>query len=256
MAFALCFGQLTRAWNHIRQRPPRCDRTGVGCHCSLRPPPPSVGASSAIVEAASSSEISGEELSAGLKAMKCGKAAGPGLPPELIKFCGCPGHSFLCGLFSKCAQFGVSPSQFKIGIIIPLHKADDRMNLGNYLNVIRKLYTWILNKRMMSILKCSLPDSQAGFRPFRGFDDQLFALMAQVDDSVEAKKKCLVTFYDVAKAFDTVWHKALHLKLFRLGVPWTIINAVRDLLDNNTQQIRCEGRPLGLLPQLDGSSSG
>ena len=57
-----------------------------------------------------------------------------------------------------------------------------------------------------------LPQEQAGFRQGRSTVDQVTLLTQDILDSFQYNKKAGVVFLDLTAAYDTVWHRGLHLK--------------------------------------------
>jgi hypothetical protein len=48
-------------------------------------------------------------------------------------------------------------------------------------------------------------------------------------------------FFDVAKAFDKVWHNGLLYKLYKLKIPDSLVLILRDYLSNRYFRFRVEG---------------
>ena len=59
----------------------------------------------------------------------------------------------------------------------------------------------------------SLPKEQAGFRRGRSTADQVVRLTQNIEEAYNNKNVCGAVFLDLTPAYDTVWHKGLHLKL-------------------------------------------
>ena len=98
------------------------------------------------------------------------------------------------------------------GIIFPLHKAGDTRLPDNYrgitlLSVVGKVYTMVLNKRVMQWCeeRNVLVDEQAGFRVGRSTVDQVFVLSELIRARRRKGQKTYCAFLDIKKAYDTVW---------------------------------------------------
>ena len=61
-----------------------------------------------------------------------------------------------------------------------------------------------------------LPREQAGFRRGRSTMDQVTLLTQDIEDSFQHNEKAGVVFLDLTAAYDTAWHRGLHLKLLRI----------------------------------------
>ncbi|WP_419894692.1 reverse transcriptase domain-containing protein, partial [Proteus faecis] len=48
-------------------------------------------------------------------------------------------------------------------------------------------------------------------------------------------------FFDVAKAFDRVWHAGLIFKLANMGLPDSLVRILKNFLSNRTFRYRLEG---------------
>ena len=124
-------------------------------------------------------------------------------------------------LFNAIVTSGIVPSAFRRGLVIPIPK-DTKKDLSlptNYRGItILSNISKVLEK--LVLLQINSQDSppvlnplQGGFR--KGCSCLHTALVFQ--ESVQAirdsGKKAYVAFIDVKKAFDTVWHKGLLVKL-------------------------------------------
>ena len=123
---------------------------------------------------------------------------------------------------------------FRVGNIIPIPKGHDKdlTDPSNYrgislLSVIAKVFEKVLLARLTD-LEGKLSPLQGGFRTGVSCLHSAFVLQEAVLSLREKKRKVFVAFLDVKKAFDTVWHAGLFVKLFHNEVPlyiWHILNA-------------------------------
>jgi hypothetical protein len=81
-----------------------------------------------------------------------------------------------------------------------------------------KMFEKIILKRLMPIVQNEniLPDIQFGFRSKHSTTHQLHRVTDFFPSALESKKYCSGVFLDVAKAFDTVWHRELLFKLKKI----------------------------------------
>jgi hypothetical protein len=75
--------------------------------------------------------------------------------------------------------------------------------------------------------------------------DHVFILKAAIDKYISKKKKLYACFVDFRKAFDSVWHGALFLKLQRLGIGGLFYNLIKKMYSCNQLCVRT---PEGLTP--------
>ena len=73
-----------------------------------------------------------------------------------------------------------------------------------------ELHTRILFKRLMSISENFLNDWQAGFRPGRGYRDNITILRTLCEHLLQLGECLAVTFIDYAAAFDSLSHEYIH----------------------------------------------
>ena len=126
--------------------------------------------------------ISVEEIRKGLKQLKNGSSAGPGLLlNEFLKF-GTNGLiSYLQNLYNKMFEIGYFPESWPEGYIIPIYKKGDKEEPSNYrgitlLSTVGKLFARILNNRLNDWAEeyNVYVEAQAGFRKSMGTVDNIF----------------------------------------------------------------------------------
>jgi hypothetical protein len=79
---------------------------------------------------------------------------------------------------------------------------------------------------------------QSGFRNKRQTRDNLFYLTPKATESINGKKNMCIIFFDIASAFDKVWHQGLIYKSIKLNFPFYIIFWVRKFLNNRMFSVR------------------
>ena len=133
------------------------------------------------------------------------------------------GH--LLELFSRIVSSGKFPALWSFGLIVPIHKMDDRSKAENYqgitlLSALGKLFTSILNDRLYDNMtkKGILIAEQGGFKKSHGTVDSIFILKTLIDKFVKSKpQKCrnllFSCFVDFGKAFDRIPRQKLFEKL-------------------------------------------
>ena len=80
-----------------------------------------------------------------------------------------------------------------------------------------KILERLIHSRIDPVVDPPLPLEQAGFRRGRSTVDQvtLLHVTQYIEDSFQHNEKTGVVFLDLTAAYDTVWHRGLHLKLIR-----------------------------------------
>ncbi|GBP75758.1 Probable RNA-directed DNA polymerase from transposon BS [Eumeta japonica] len=110
------------------------------------------------------------------------------------------------------------------------------------LSGLAKLFEKVLKTRLSNHLsgKGLIIDEQFGFRPAHSCPQQVLRLVEYVMEGFKTKQKTVCVFFDVAKAFDRVWHAGLVYKLYSLEVPDRLIFIIQNFLSNRYFTFRHE----------------
>lgn len=155
----------------------------------------------------------------------------------------------LVSIFNACLANCTFPAAWKEAIVIGIPKpGKDLKNPSSYrpislLSSLGKIYERILLKRLKDYIasKSLLPDEQFGFRPKHACHHQLHRLTEHILRLRRWGRPTGALFFDVAKAFDKVWHCGLISKLANLGLPDSLVHIIRDFLSNRTFRYKLEG---------------
>jgi hypothetical protein len=79
---------------------------------------------------------------------------------------------------------------------------------------------------------------QSGFKKQRQTKDNLFHMIQKSIESFNRKKKVCAIFFDIAAAFDKVWHEGLLNKLLNMKVPMYLISWIKDFLSNRCFMVK------------------
>ena len=172
-------------------------------------------------------DISAQEIDEQIQRLGNKKSPGPdGLCSQLLKVGKHLLLSFVLALFNCILLCGYYPLRWSESLVFMLHKKGERSDPNNYrsislLNIISKLFTSILQKRLYSwcVLNNVLSENQFGFRPKRSTIDCLFIHNTLIQYHLVKKRgKLFVCYIDFSKAFDTVSWEILWRKLEKLGI--------------------------------------
>ncbi|GBP82987.1 Probable RNA-directed DNA polymerase from transposon X-element [Eumeta japonica] len=110
------------------------------------------------------------------------------------------------------------------------------------LSSLGKLYEKILKSRLSDHLfkKGLIIDEQFGFRPQHSCPQQALRLVEYISEGFKRKHKTVAVFFDVAKAFDRVWHAGLIHKLYTLEVPDRLVLIIHKYISNRHFAFRHE----------------
>ena len=141
---------------------------------------------------------------------------------------------WLTAIFNVVWRTGVTPIDWRRAIIIPIHKKGSKRACKNYrgislLSVPGKVFGKILNDRMRIRTEGKLMEEQVGFRPERGYTENVFAIRQLGEKMIERGKKLYAAFLDLEKAFDRVWRTGLWEALKQYGVEGRLLRAVQGM---------------------------
>ena len=109
------------------------------------------------------------------------------------------------------------------------------------LNVCSKLYSYILNKRLVTWIEenGSTGEEQAGFRRDYSTTDHIFTLFAVIQKYLLHKKKLYVAFIDFKKAFDLISYAKLWPILLKHGLSGKMYYAIQSMYRVVKARVRC-----------------
>ena len=118
------------------------------------------------------------------------------------------------------------PHFWKQRWLVPLPKTTELTNIEDLrpiclLEIFRKLWTSILTHRIRGAWETHdmLDPSQHGFRAKHGTDSASLLLVDALEHAKETHSACLVSSWDIRRAFDSISKPALQMAWTRLGVP-------------------------------------
>lgn len=150
-------------------------------------------------------------------------------------------------LYSKSLKEGAHES-WKKAIIAAIYKKGKKSDPGNYRPVS---LTSVISKVMESIVRDAVvehliknklfTDDQHGFVPGRNCITQLLVCMEDWTKMIEDGDCFDVIYTDFSKAFDSVPHERLFLKMESLGIKGDILRWIRSFLCGRTQCVNVDG---------------
>ena len=169
-----------------------------------------------------------EEVQKAIKTLHLSKAPGfDNVTTEHLVYAGPLMVDFLCKLYNAMCDLEYIPICFRRGVKIPLYKGKDTCTLdpNNYrrikllptynklfeILIWQRLKRWWTDERIISELQGAC---RSGFSCVH----TAFNLRETLATSLESSEHCFVAFYDVAKAFDTVWIDGLFMQMYDLGI--------------------------------------
>ena len=154
--------------------------------------------------------------------------------------------SLICGKLTKFINSfmneGYFPQILKIGKITPIYKKDDPQNIGNYrpisiLPIFGKIFEKVIYSRLYSFMTSMnvIYNMQFGFRKNHSTSHAINYSVNKILGEVERKRHVIGIFIDLSKAFDTIDHKKLLLKLEHYGIRGICHKLLASYLSSRTQ---------------------
>ena len=184
-----------------------------------------------------------------LKDINPSKASGPdAIPAKILKECAASIAPILSKIYQKSLNSGHLPQAWLDANVTPIYKKGDRTNPGNYrpvslTSIPCKLLEHILHHHIMDHFDKFniLVDVQHGFRKGRSCDTQLSALVNDLAKILDNKSQADLIIMDFSKAFDSVPHQRLLMKLDNIGIRGNTLKWISSFLTNRHQQVILEG---------------
>lgn len=195
---------------------------------------------------------------------KAGSSPGPDDVPMMFvkqfKF------QLLQPLFVLCRYLTVSgqiPSDWKLANITPVLKNGLASDVSNYrpislTSVFCKLFERVIHEQMLSYLLHNnlISSHQHGFLVKHSTCTQLLESVNDWSLGLRNSNIVDVVYFDIAKAFDTVSHVKLTLKLQAYGVSGSLLSLIEDFLNGRSQRVKLPGGLSSWRPVVSGVPQG
>ncbi|GBP94600.1 Probable RNA-directed DNA polymerase from transposon BS [Eumeta japonica] len=171
-----------------------------------------------------------------------------GVNNKAIKCFSAPLLALLVAIFNACIKNCHFPEAWKEAVIIGIPKPRKPHDLPtsyrpiSLLSGLGKLFEKVLKSQLSDHLlgKGLIINEQFGFRPNHSCSQQTLQLLEHISEGFKRKRKTVAVFFDVAKAFDKVWHAGLIYKLHQLQVPDCLVFIIQQYLTNRHFSFRHE----------------
>ena len=129
----------------------------------------------------------------------------------MLKLCGSAIYKTLVIIFKQSVDTGISPSEWKKGNIVPIHKKGDKQTLKNYrpvslLPICRKILERLIFNEMFDffIENELISSNRSGFKLGDSCVNQLVSITHEIYKSFDESHEVRGVFLDISKAFDKV----------------------------------------------------
>ena len=179
-----------------------------------------------------------------LAKLKANKASGPdGISVNVLR--NCLNFDYpLSVLFNMSLQSGIVPSDWRDANVTPLFKKGSRTSSNNYRPVsltsqIVKLLERLVYDHVFQTLIANKTIScdQHGFQDRCSCITQLLECLNDWTLNFDEGVQTDIIYLDFSKAFDTVPHKRLLIKLKNCGIRGNVLNWIRSFLANRRQRV-------------------
>ena len=154
----------------------------------------------------------------------------------------------MCLLFNRSLAEGIFPKGMKIAEVAPLYKNKERDLATNYrpislLITISKLLEKAVYTRTYNFLNDTgqIFSSQYGFCTKHSCEHAVQELTGNILKRFELDKQTLAVFLDLSKAFDTISHDVLFIKLQRYGIRGICLDWFISYLEGRMMRVKCIG---------------
>uniref|UniRef100_M3XLH7 Reverse transcriptase domain-containing protein n=1 Tax=Latimeria chalumnae TaxID=7897 RepID=M3XLH7_LATCH len=181
--------------------------------------------------------------------IRVNKSQGPdGMHPRVLKELSNEISGVLAVIFQKSLESGVVPKDWRRANVTPIYKKGCKSDPGNYrpislTSVVGKIMETIVKNSILVHLETQgvIKNSQFGFTKGRSCQTNLLVFYEAVTKEMDKGNAVDVIFLDFSKAFDTVPHKRLLLKLKQTGIGGNLFCWIQNWLMDRSQRVMVQG---------------
>ena len=153
----------------------------------------------------------------------------------------------LAQLFNYTFLLGIFPASLKIAKIVPTYKSGDKSDVSNYrtifiLSPISKILEKLIHVRSINFF-CKhsvLLPTLYGFRANYSTSHALTDVLTSLYDNINDENYTALLLLDLKKAFDTVDHKTLLIKVEHYGIHGPTLDLFASFWTNRYQNVSLE----------------
>jgi hypothetical protein len=191
------------------------------------------------------------------------KSAGPdGIHPAVLRILAPVIAVPLSRLFEMTLDMGI-PADWRAGIVTPIFKKTARTSASSYrpvclTSIVCKLQETMIKQALTLHFNVNnlLSRCQHGFRSGHSCLTNLLKTWDQVTRSLQKGVAVDIAYLDITKAFDSVNHRLLLLKLSNLQIHPAVLGWIRAFLAERTFRVRVDGALSAPTPAPSGVPQG
>jgi hypothetical protein len=202
------------------------------------------------------------EVQKELKNLNPNKAQGPdGLSTRLLKECAVELAEPIKNLINQSISTEKLPMEWKTANVVPIHKKGPKTEVSNYrpvslLPIISKVMERCVLNKIIDIISPQITILQHGFMRGKSTTTQIISVINNIQNIFDNKKQTDVIYFDLSKAFDSVPHKLLLLKLKTFGIHGHLLGWIKNYLEDRQQRVTLDGEHSSWLPVTSGVPQG
>ena len=188
-----------------------------------------------------------DEVKTVLKNLDPRKSLGPdNISPRILMETAEANAEPLTKILNYSLNNGTIPDLWKLANVCPIHKKGEKEDMKNYrpislLCVVSKVMERCIFNRIIGYIQPQITELQHGFCAGKSTTTQLLEVYNSISEVIDQRGQVDTLFLDLSKAFDTVSHPHLVLKLQNLGLNGRLLEWFKDYLHNRKQQTCVNG---------------
>ena len=190
-----------------------------------------------------------EDVKKQLKQLKTDKSPGPDeLHPRILKEIADVLSPYLTKIYKISLETCKLPDDWKKAQITPIYKKGDRKLPGNYRPVSLtciacKIFESLIRNKIMEHIETNkiLSERQYGFVNGRSAVLQMMTVLDDWTNTLDRSNEIDCIYIDFKKAFDSVPHNRLLLKLQSYGIEGNVYDWIKSFLTNRKQRVAIGG---------------
>lgn len=154
----------------------------------------------------------------------------------------------LLHIINLSIRSGQFPDALKIATVVPIYKSGIKYEYANFrpislLSVVSKILERCVKNQLVTYLHeyNIISPEQYGFQRNKNTSDALFDFTKFISQNIGVNNRVLITFLDIAKAFDCVDRLKLLAKLELLGFKNKVLAWFSSFLENRLQKVAING---------------
>ena len=147
----------------------------------------------------------------------------------------------LSTLVNLAMTVGIFSEKLKLSKVISLFKKGDKLDVNNYcpisiLTCFTKIFEKVIFNRLLNFFEHSvLVSNKYGFQAGCSTSHAILDVVTSTYDNTDNNQYTGMVTLDIIKAFDTVCHKRLLIKLNHYGIRGTAFKPMQSYLNNRMQ---------------------